>query len=184
MLLVALDCVTFAYGSSHTTWLHTAQDALSLPLTAGRGLQRCRRGGPRAGLGAGAGVKFSPTWDPEVLGVCPSQGGWSATAIWPVGSGAGVGQKGSSTVELGGDCPGASGRLSVVAPRRAVGWPRNPGGEGHPAGRPLKAGPQAWGHAGLLHAMPSAVTTVAAQAADSSSGGSPGPGLACCRGAP
>lgn len=35
-------------------------------------------------------------------------------SMWPVGSGAGVGQKGSSVVELGGDCPGVSGRLSVA----------------------------------------------------------------------
>ena len=61
---------------------------------------------------------------------------------------------------------------AVHGPRRgAVGWLRNPGGEGHPAGRPL-AGPRAWGHAGL-HAMPGAVTTVAAQAAGSSPGWEP-----------
>lgn len=60
------------------------------------------------------------------------------------------GPEGGSTVELGGDCPGVW--QAVRGPKRgAVGWPRNPGGEGHPAGRPL-AGPQAW--AMLAFSMP------------------------------
>ena len=121
MLLMALDCVSLCL------WKLTHHMAPHSPRTH----SPCHS--PQAGVFRDAGVG-AKGWSGELKGpgskFCAHVGSRGAGdvsltgrlechSMWPVGSGAGVGQKGSSTVELGGDCPGVSGRLSV-APREEL----------------------------------------------------------------
>lgn len=121
VLLMALDCVSLCL------WELTHHMAPHSPRTH----SPCHS--PQAGVFRDAGVG-AKGWSGELKGpgskFCAHVGSRGAGdvsltgrlechSMWPVGSGAGVGQKGSSTVELGGDCPGVSGRLSV-APREEL----------------------------------------------------------------
>ena len=121
MLLMALDCVSLClwelthHVAPHSPWTHSP----------------CHS--PQAGVLRDAGVG-AKGWSGELKGpgskLCAHVGSRGAGGVslrgrlechsmWPMGSRAGVGQNGSSTVELGGDCPGVSGRLSV-APREEL----------------------------------------------------------------